>query len=108
MPLTLHSGAGQEIATGLPAAFPFPAVGDPRRRAVDRRRLDPARRYMPLVEVTDAAGKTYGDAACYIELGAGPAKGGRLLYLGSTLQATPEGQALLAEGVPWVLEQRLK
>jgi hypothetical protein len=89
----LHSGS---------SSFPFPP-GDPRLRSVNRSQLSSAHRYIPWLTVTNGAGLGYGDAACFIEFGSGPAKGGKILYLWSTLLSSPQGQALMADALSWII-----
>lgn len=100
--LTVKVSTNQSILTSVPAAFPFPP-GDPRLRSVDRTKVAAANRYVPWLTVVDAQGRGYGDAACFIEFGTGAAKGGKIVYIWSTLVSGPQGQALMADGVTWIL-----
>jgi len=93
-----------DILPSVPPAFSL-TQGDLRLRSVDRTRLDHADRYIPLIAAVDAAGRDYGDAACWIRFGAGPAKGGRVLYVWSTLSACPQGLAILGDAVSWALRE---
>jgi hypothetical protein len=93
--LTLHNVA-PNVLTSLPAQFAWPD-GDPRLRWVVHGTVDPADTYTPLVSVHDKDGKDLGDAACVIELGHGPAKGGRIAYVWSTLATAPQGIDLLSD-----------
>ena len=93
---------GQEILRDLPESFPF-GEGDGRLRTVRREQVDPAHHYLTLVKATDTTGADHGNVACWIKLKAGPASGGRILYVWSTLQAGPHGNAILADSLRWVL-----
>ncbi|MGA2498280.1 MAG: hypothetical protein ABSH20_11100 [Tepidisphaeraceae bacterium] len=93
-----------EILGTIPDSFAFPA-GDPRLRSVDRLSLEKSHRYLPLISVVGPDGHDYGDAVCYIEFAAGPAKGGRVLYVWSSLIASPEGRSILGDAVAWALEK---
>ena len=104
--VSLHCTANQEMLPSLPARFPFPE-GDHRLRGVDRARLDTAHKYTPWIRVHSDRRPAVGDAACYVELGAGPGQGGRVLYIWSTLLAGPQGDAILADAIPWLLEKTL-
>ncbi len=92
----------QSLLHSAPSVFPFPP-GDPRLRSVDRSQVSSAHRYVPWITVTNPAGLSYGDAACFIELGSGPAQGGKILYIWSTLLSGPQGQALMADALSWIL-----
>ena len=65
-------------------------------------------RYVPWVTVTNLAGQGYGDAACFVEFGSGPAKGGKFIYIWSSLLAGPQGQALMADAVSWIVDGTLR
>ena len=92
----------QVVLPSLPASFAFPP-GDSRLRSIVRAQLNPAHRYTPILRVTDAQGRDYGDAAGYVELRAGPANGGKVLYIWSTLLEGPQGTQLLIDAVSWLL-----
>ncbi len=100
--LSVVVSTNQSILHSVPSAFPFPP-GDPRLRAVNRSQVSPAHRYVPWLTVTNAS-QNYGDAGCFIVFGAGPAKGGKVLYLWSTLLSGPQGQALMADAVSWIID----
>lgn len=104
--LSMVVTTNQTILRSVPAVFPFPP-GDPRLRPVNRSQVSSAHRYVPWLTVTNFAGQGYGDAACYIEFGAGPAKSGKILYLWSSLLSGPQGQALMADAVSWILNALL-
>lgn len=97
----------QNIVRSVANSFAFPP-GDPRLRDINRSRLNAADRYIGLVKATDAAGRNYGDAAGYIEFKTGPAKGGKILYIWSSLLAGPDGAAIMADAVTWVLDTTLR
>jgi len=104
--LSMVVTTNQSILHSVPAVFPFPP-GDPRLRAVNRSQLASANRYVPWLTVTNFAGQGYGDAACFIEFGTGPAKGGKIIYIWSTLLSGPQGQALMANAVSWITDALL-
>jgi hypothetical protein len=115
LPLTIEDapeGARIEVAAGgtilhsLPATSAFPP-GDPRIRAGRQSQCDQADRYQPWLSVVDGQGQNHGDVAFYVELGAGAGQGGKVLYLWSTLLASPQGDAIMSEAVRWVLQQAL-
>jgi hypothetical protein len=60
-----------------------------------------------LLSVVDGRGNSHGEVAFYVELGAGPGQGGKVLYLWSTLLSAPQGDAIMGEAVSWVLEKSL-
>ncbi|HEX2998841.1 MAG TPA: hypothetical protein VHR86_01185, partial [Armatimonadota bacterium] len=106
-PLRLRRAVRQDILHSVPETVSF-QQGDPRLRSINRAQLNPAHRYTPLISATDVQGKSYGDAACYIEFGAGPVKGGKLLYMWSSLTAGPVGSDILGDVIPWAVEQNVQ
>jgi len=98
---------GQSILSSSPAQFEFPP-GDPRLRSVNRSRLNSANRYVPLLKVLDTQGRDYGDAAGYIEFRTGAAKGGKVLYIWCSLLSGPQGSAIMADAVTWILDGTLR
>jgi hypothetical protein len=98
----IEAAEGQTILPSVPARFAFPP-SDPRVRAGRRSQIDPADRYQPLLSVVDGRGQSHGEVAFYVELGAGPGQGGKVLYLWSTLLSAPQGDAIMGEAVSWVL-----
>jgi hypothetical protein len=104
--LSMVVTTNQSILHSVPSVFPFPP-GDPRLRAVNRSQVASANRYVPWLTVTNFAGQGYGDAACFIEFGTGPAKGGKIIYIWSTLLSGPQGQALMADAVSWIVKALL-
>ncbi len=105
--LTMVVSTNQGIIHSVPLVFPFPQ-GDQRLRPVNRSQVSSAHRYVPWITATDPGGQSYGDAACFIEFGAGPAKGGKVLYIWSTLLSSPQGQALMADAVGWIVDATLR
>jgi len=105
--LTMVPYSGQTILTSLGAPFAFPP-GDSRLRSINRSRLNPSDRYVPLIRVVNAQGRSYGDAAGYIELRVGAARGGKILYLWSSLTAGPQGQAVMADTLTWVMNGTMR
>ena len=100
--LTFLRQPGQEILRNPPASFPF-GQGDGRIRSVAREKIAASDHYVPLVKAIDAGGKDYGDVACWIEFKTGPAAGGRIRYVWSSLQAGPHGTTILADTLRWAL-----
>jgi hypothetical protein len=100
--LSMVVTTNQSILHSVPSVFPFPP-GDPRLRPVNRSQVSSAHRYIPWLTVTNFAGQGYGDAACFIEFGSGAAKGGKVLYIWSSLLSGPQGQALMADALTWIL-----
>jgi hypothetical protein len=105
--LNMVVSANQGIVHSVPSVFPFPP-GDTRLRPVDRTQVASAHRYVPWLTAMDSGGRGYGDAACFIEFGSGPAKSGKVLYIWSTLLASPQGQALMADAVSWIVDATLR
>jgi hypothetical protein len=105
--LSMAVTTNQSILHSVPSVFPFPP-GDSRLRPVNRGQVLAAHRYIPWLSVTNFAGQGYGDAACFIEFGSGPAKGGKVLYIWSTLLSGPQGQAILANAVSWIIDGTLR
>lgn len=101
--LSLVVSTNQSILHSVPAVFPFPP-GDPRLRSVNRSQVASSHRYVPWLTVTNAAGQNYGDAACFIVFGSGAAKGGKILYIWSTLLSGLQGQALMADALRWIID----
>jgi hypothetical protein len=101
-----RTAPAQKILRSVPARFAFLA-GDTRLRAGQPSQYDAANHYTPMIEVVNDNEDARGDAAFYVELGAGPAKGGKLLYLWSSLLASPQGNAIMDDTVGWVLEKTI-
>jgi hypothetical protein len=102
----IEAAAGQTILHSIPSRFDIPP-GDPRLRAGQPSQYNPAHRYQPLLSVVDAQGRNHGDAAFYVELGAGAGQGGKVLYLWANLPASPQGNAIMGDALSWVLEKAL-
>jgi hypothetical protein len=92
----------QGVLHSVPSIFSFPP-GDPRLRSINRSQVSSAHRYVPWLTVTNFAGQGYGDAACFIEFGSGTAKGGKVIYIWSSLLSGPQGTALMADALSWIL-----
>jgi hypothetical protein len=101
--LSMVVSTNQGVIHSVPNVFPFPP-GDSRLRPVNRSQVSSSHRYIPWITVTNFAGTGYGDAACFIEFGSGPAKGGKVIYIWSTLLSGPQGQALMADAVSWIID----
>ncbi|HXP62360.1 MAG TPA: hypothetical protein VN829_17820, partial [Dongiaceae bacterium] len=97
----------QSILRSVPAVFPFPP-GDARLRAVNGSAVNAAHRYLPLVKAAGPQGASYGDAAAFIAFGAGPAAGGKVLYVWSTLLSGPQGQSIMLDTVSWIVNATLR
>lgn len=89
--LTFRTNPNQSLLTGLPETFPFPSAEsglDLRwRPAVNV--LPEGDVYVPLVTLHDQNGKSYGDAAAWIEHRSGPLAGARELYVWCSLANDP-------------------
>ena len=92
----------QTILHSVPATFPFP-TGDQRLRAFSGSSVSKANRYLPFIRAIDMQGTNYGDAAAFIAFGTGPAKGGKLLYIWSTLLTSPQGQDIMSDTLSWII-----
>lgn len=97
----------QTILHSVPDQFAFPP-GDPRLRAIDGSNVNRANRYQPLLKAIDSKGTDYGDPAVFLAFRTGPAKGGKILYVWSTLLAGPQGQAIMSDVVTWILNAALR
>ena len=98
----IENASAQTVMRSVPAELPFPE-NDPRLRASQPWDIDSADHYVPLLSVKDRNGKNYGDAAFYVELGSGPGKGGKVLYIWSSLLSSSEGDLLMYDALGWVL-----
>jgi glycoprotein endo-alpha-1,2-mannosidase len=88
----------------VPATVAFPKQGDLRWRPFVRSRLTEEDHVVPLIELRDAEGKHYGDAAAYVEHKASEPKGGKILYVWFSLLESPHGEALLHDLFGWIGE----
>jgi hypothetical protein len=102
----MQRNTNQTILHSVPTVFPFPP-GDQRLRAINRSAVSAANRYLPLITAL-GPGTNYGDAAVFIAFGTGSAKGGKVVYIWSTLTAGPQGQQIMADVVSWVLDATLR
>jgi hypothetical protein len=59
-----------------------------------------------LVKAAIPQGTDYGDAAAFIAFGTGPASGGKVLYIWSTLLSGPQGQPILIDTVSWIVNSK--
>jgi hypothetical protein len=105
--LNMVVSTNQGVIHSVPRVFPFPP-GDSRLRGVNRSQVSSANRYVPWITALDPGGVSYGDAACFIEFGTGAAKGGKIIYIWSTLLSGPQGQSLMADAVSWIVDAVLR
>jgi len=105
--ISMQRYTNQTILQSVPDSFAFPP-GDSRLRAIDPTGVSSANRYRPLIRARLASGATYGDAALFIAFGTGPAKGGKILYVWTTLLTGPQGTAILLDTVPWIVNATLR
>ncbi len=89
---------GQDWLKGLPPEMPFFTQSDLRLRSIRRSQVSAEAHYQPIVSVVGADGKSFGDAAAYIEFQRGPRRGARLLYVWSRLTMDPQlGPAIIEQ-----------
>jgi len=105
--LSMVVSTNQSILYSVPPVFPFPP-GDPRLRSVNRSLVSSANRYVPWLTVTNFAGQGYGDAACFFAFGTGPASGGKIVYIWSTLLSGPQGVFLMGNALSWIIDGTLR
>jgi len=103
----MQRNTNQTILQSVPTVFPFPP-GDQRLRAINRSGVSAANRYLPLITALGPGGTNYGDAAAFMSFGTGLAKGGKVVYIWSTLTAGPQGQQIMADVVSWILDATLR
>ena len=103
----MQRNTNQTILQSVPVTFPFPP-GDQRLRAITGSAVSPSNRYLPLIKALGPGNTNYGDAAVFIAFGTGPAENGKILYVWSTLLAGPQGQAIMADVVTWILDATLR
>ena len=77
--LTFHMDT--QSLPGLPATVPFPASGDPRWRPATQSLVAKEDVYLPLAQLKDETGKSYGDGIVYIEHKVSEPRNGRNLYV---------------------------
>jgi hypothetical protein len=105
--IVMQRYTNQSVLLSVPDVFPFPP-GDPRLRAINRGSLSAAHRYLPLIKALVPQGTDYGDAAAFIAFGTGPATGGKMLYVWSTLLSGPQGQPVMVDAVSWIVNATLR
>ena len=105
--IVMQRYTNQSILLSVPTVFPFPP-GDQRLRAVNRTSVSSANRYLPLIKAVVPQGTDYGDAAAFIAFGTGPANGGKILYIWSTLLTGPQGDAIMIDTVSWIVNATLR
>jgi hypothetical protein len=93
----------QGILHSVSNQFPYPP-GDQRLRAIDRAYVNPLNRYTPFIKAVGPVGQDYGDPAMFILFGTGSGKNGRIVYVWTTLLSGPDGQAIMADIVTWILD----
>jgi hypothetical protein len=89
----------------VPASIPFPSSGELRWRPFVRSELSPEDRVIPLIELRDGQGNSYGDAVVYVEHRASEPKGGRLLYVCCNLVESEHGETLIEDLLVFVARQ---
>jgi len=95
----------QHIITAVAAELPYPD-GDQRLRPIDTKRLPEGITYIPILTAVTSDGKVYGDAAAYLEFKEGKLKGGRILYVWSSLMTNSVyGNQILGDIVKFIIEQ---
>jgi len=100
--LAFYRRPNQEIVTSTPETFPYPkkGEGDLRWRPIVEW-LPPGNRYVPIVTLRDAEGKSYGEAAALVEFKAG----GRVLYVWCSLLSMPNVRlAVLSDVMRFLLQ----
>jgi hypothetical protein len=105
--IVMQRYTNQSVLLSVPVSFPFPP-GDQRLRAINRSSVNAANRYLPLIKAAIPKGTDYGDAAAFIAFGTGPATGGKVLYVWSTLLTGPQGQSILIDTVSWIVNATLR
>jgi len=99
-PLEMTFNRNQKIIKGLPDVIPFPETGDQRLRPIPPERVTGEAQVTSILTV-----ENYGDAICYIEFTDGELKGGKILYVWSTLLTQEYGQTILNEVFKFVASQ---
>lgn len=103
----LQRDTRQTILQSVPVDFPFPP-GDQRLRSIDAAAVSASHRYVPLIRAVDNRGTNYGDAGAFLAFGSGPAAGGKLVYLWSTLLSGPQGPWVMRDVVSWIVNATLR
>ncbi|MHB1455634.1 MAG: hypothetical protein ACYC0V_01840, partial [Armatimonadota bacterium] len=91
---TVELYAGQTVLTDVPASFPYP-TGDARLRVIDAGKLPAGTKYTPIYKVVGPGGKSYGDAAGFVEF----PDGGRILYVWAGLMRGPDSGLKVSQSV---------
>jgi hypothetical protein len=73
--------AKTNVLFGLPLTGSFPQDGDLRWRPTSRQRVPVGDIYVPLVQLSDNTGKSYGDAIAYVEHRSIPLVPGKSIYV---------------------------
>lgn len=89
----------QKIIKGLPGTIPFPETGDQRLRVIVPGQVSDAK----VTSILTAEG--YGDAACLIEFTDGELKGGKILYVWTTLLNQEYSDKILTEIFKYIASQ---
>ena len=97
----------QTILQSIPTTFAFPP-GDQRLRTINASSVNSSNRYEPWIRVLDAKGNNYGDAAGFMAFGTGPAAGGKILYIWTSLLSGPQGQWIMLDTVSWIVNATLR
>jgi len=105
--IVMQGYTNQSVLLSVPTVFPYPP-GDSRLRAVDRKQVSSAHRYLPLIKAAVPQGTDYGDAAVFMAFGTGAASGGKILYVWSTLLTGPQGSAIMIDTVNWIVNAVLR
>ena len=96
----------QAIITDVPKERPFFTEYDLRLRAVRREQVASTAKYTPIFTVTDANGKSLGDAAAYAEFTGGEFKGARILYVWSRFLSDQDlGPEIVEQMVKYIITQ---
>ncbi|MEW6358388.1 MAG: endo-1,3-alpha-glucanase family glycosylhydrolase [Planctomycetota bacterium] len=91
--LTFH--VDNKILAGLPETAPFPTAGDLRWRPCNGAVLPDGDVYLPLAQLKDYAGKSYGDGVVYIEHCVSPPKNGKNIYVWTRMTDVLDREGLL-------------
>jgi len=95
---------GQDWLTGFPATIPFFTEGDLRLRSILPGEVSRDAAYTPIVSVTAADGRSFGDAAALAQFRGGPYRGARVLYVWSRLLADPQlGPDIIAQALQKII-----
>lgn len=98
--LLMKFNKNQDIIKGLPEKIKFPESGDLRLRAIDAYNITYNAKLTSILTVID-----HGDAIGYIEFVDGRYKGGKILYVWSTLLNQDYGEKILSEVFKYIAGQ---